>query len=248
MKSFSSFILGLFALFIIYSLNSAFELTIFQPIFYIAVGLFIIFNIYKDFILKKLNVVAAYACGKCDTAGSIERLDSVRKYCFFSKAKQQVFVLDCYHALDKNDPKLFIDFVEKNKSNRLLQKKGCVLTFEYITLLYFFFDNNYDMFQKAYARLKILTEKKSNIKFDEPTEKMLDICNLIINKDYNQAEKECNSFDTKSINKRNRMYFFLIEAILANKMNNNSGVKFFKEQIIKEDINIPFIQYQLNNL
>ena len=234
--------LAMIGLFVLYAANS---IEAFGPIkiyINICVALLIVWSIFRDYVLKYISAAGAYMCSACDTQKGIDVLNSKRKLAFFPKARKQTFILDCYAALDQGDEKKFQEFIDANSQNYLLKDKGCSLTFEYVLLLFFFFTGEYDKFNSAYKRITdVDTSKKRGIKLDESVKNVLDIASLITKKKYGDATKAINKTELKALNKRNKAYFYLMQAVMHSDSKDSSALKHDKSILEKENIKIPFI-------
>ena len=240
--------LALIGVFVLYTANSIEVLAPLRLYINIGFALFLAWSIFRDYVLNYINAAGVYMCTACDTEKGMSVLDSKRKLAFFSNARKQTFILDCYGALDQGDDKKFQEFVDANSQNYLLKDKGCSLTFEYVLLLFFFFKGEYENFNNAYKRIMEADSIKRGIKLDESVKNVLNIASLIANKKYSEATKAINKMDLKTLNKRNKMYLYLMEAVMYRDSNDGGNLKHTKALIEKENIKIPFINNMLNSL
>lgn len=240
--------LALIGIFVLYTANSIEALAPVKMYLNIAFALFIVWSVFRDYVLKYINAAGVYLCTACNTEKGMSVLDSKRKLAIFPKARKQVFILDCYGALDMGNEEQFGKFVDANSQNYLLKDKGCSLTFEYVLLQFFFFTGEYDKFNSAYKRITEADTQKRGIKLNENVKSVLDIASLITKKKYADAAKAIKKIDLKTMNKRSRMYFYLMQTVMYKDSGDNSELKHAKSLIEKEEIKIPFINNLLNSL
>ena len=238
---FKSLIIGVVGLYIIYFLNNI-NITKETKIYLnIIIGLIIAYSIYKDIVLKIVNTAGFYLVQDCDLDKAKDTLNKIRKIAFFSKARQQIFILDCYIALDGGDKNNFQNFIDNNSKNYLLKYNGCNITFEYVILSFFFFNNFYSNFKTTYEKLLESNKNNKKIKINSSTLDFLEIEYLVANGGGDIEDKiaKYKKEHFNHLNNRSKAYFYLLcfKSCLKQKQKTN-----YLDDIKSIHINIPFIK------